>query len=147
MCNHRGGLTGAAEAPRPDKLEGSAMELNYHDSRPIYEQLVDTFEKFILTGVIEPDQKMPTIRETAAKFSVNPNTVQKVFAILESDGYIYTVKGRGSFAADPEPLSEKRKVAFLADFKGKVRDGKAFGLTEKEVKDAVAEVYREEADD
>ena len=123
------------------------MELNYHDTRPIYEQLVDTFEKLILQGAIAPDQKMPTIRETAARYSVNPNTVQKVFAILESDGYIYTVKGRGCFATDPEPLAEKRKQAFLIEFKGRVQEGKTLGLSEKDMKEAVGEAYREDADD
>ncbi|MEE3482075.1 MAG: GntR family transcriptional regulator [Lachnospiraceae bacterium] len=123
------------------------MELNYHDPRPIYEQLVDTFEKLILQGAIAPDEKMPTIRETAAKFSVNPNTVQKVFAILESDGYIYTVKGRGSFAADPEPLLEKRRTAFLSDFRATVHEGISLGIAEKEMKEAVSDTYREGAND
>ena len=123
------------------------MELNYHDPRPIYEQLVDTFEKLILQGAIAPDQKMPTIRETAARYSVNPNTVQKVFAILESDGYIYTVKGRGCFATDPERLTEKRRQAFLIEVKGRVQEGKTLGRSEKDMKEAVGEADREDADD
>ena len=122
-------------------------EINYRDPRPIYEQLVDTFEKLILQGVIGPDDRMPSVRDTAAKFSVNPNTVQKAFAKLESDGYIYTVKGRGSFAADAGPLAEKKKKDFLEEFAASIERGRSLGIPRKELEESVKEIYGRSDDD
>ena len=75
-------------------------EIDYRDPRPIYEQLAGVFEDMILKGVLEKGSKMPSVRDTAAHFSVNPNTVQKAYTLLEANGIICTVRGKGSFVCD-----------------------------------------------
>ena len=73
--------------------------LDYRDKRPIYEQVVDKLERLIIGGGLEANYKMPSVRSLAMELSVNPNTIQRAYAQLEQDGYIYTVSGRGSFVA------------------------------------------------
>ena len=73
--------------------------LDYRDRRPIYEQVVDKLERLIVGGGLEANYKMPSVRSLAMELSVNPNTIQRAYAQLEQDGYIYTVTGRGSFVA------------------------------------------------
>jgi len=73
--------------------------LDYRDKRPIYEQVVDKLERLIIGGGLEANYKMPSVRMLAMELSVNPNTIQRAYAQLEQDGYIYTVSGRGSFVA------------------------------------------------
>ncbi|MDE6971270.1 MAG: GntR family transcriptional regulator [Eubacterium sp.] len=81
------------------------LELNYRDSRPIYEQIKDGLRRLILSDVIRQDEKLPSVRDLASQLAINPNTIQKAYRELEQEGYVYTVSGRGSFAA---PLCEVR---------------------------------------
>lgn len=73
--------------------------LDYKDSRPIYEQIIEKFSTLILRGILTPDSQMPSVRSLAMELSVNPNTIQKAYTELERSGYIYVVKGRGAFVA------------------------------------------------
>ena len=56
------------------------MLINYQDSRPIYEQIVDRYRHLILMGALAPDEQMPSVRSLAMELSTNPNTVQKAYA-------------------------------------------------------------------
>lgn len=78
--------------------------IDYRDSRPIYEQVVEKFKLLILKGVLTQNDKMPSVRSLAMELSINPNTIQRAYTALEEQGYIYTVKGRGNFVADRTPL-------------------------------------------
>ena len=68
--------------------------IDYKDTRPIYEQVVERFKTLILKGVMQPDEQMPSVRNLAMELSINPNTIQKAYAELERQDFIYTVKGR-----------------------------------------------------
>ena len=86
--------------------------LDYRDSRPMYQQVKDSLRRMILTGLLEPDEKLPSVRSLATQLAINPNTIQRAYAELEAEGYIYSVAGRGSFvsAGDGEHL---RRIAEL----------------------------------
>ena len=83
------------------------ISINYRDQRPVYEQIVDGFKKLIMTGLIKKDEKMPSVRELASQYAINPNTIQRAYRDLENDGYIYSVPGKGSFAVDVSEVSGK----------------------------------------
>lgn len=86
--------------------------LDYRDSRPLYQQVKDSLRRMMLTGLLEPDEKLPSVRSLATQLDINPNTIQRAYAELEAGGYIYSVAGRGSFvsAGDGEHL---RRIAEL----------------------------------
>ena len=65
--------------------------------RPVYEQLVDEVEHYILRGVLLPDQQMQSVRSLSMELAVNPNTVQKAYSELDRRGIVYAVPGRGCF--------------------------------------------------
>lgn len=92
------------------------LELNYRDARPIYEQIKDGLRRLILSDVIRQDEKLPSVRELASQLAINPNTIQKAYRELEQEGYIYTVSGRGSFAAPSGDVGSGRQEALLAQF-------------------------------
>lgn len=73
------------------------IQLDFSDKRPIYEQIKDRIKKLILTGALKPGEKVYSVREMAQMLSINPNTIQKAFRELETEGYIHTVQGKGSF--------------------------------------------------
>lgn len=86
--------------------------LDYQDSRPLYQQVKDSLRRMMLTGLLEPGEKLPSVRSLATQLAINPNTIQRAYAELEAEGYIYSVAGRGSFvsAGDGEHL---RRIAEL----------------------------------
>ena len=83
--------------------------IDYQDSRPIYEQIVENFKMQIFKGILQPDDQMPSVRSLSMELSTNPNTVQKAYAELEIQGFIYTVKGRGNFVKDSTGLLKDNK--------------------------------------
>lgn len=83
--------------------------IDYQDSRPIYEQIVENFKMQIFKGILQPDDQMPSVRSLSMELSTNPNTVQKAYAELERQGFIYTVKGRGNFVKDSTGLLKENK--------------------------------------
>lgn len=96
--------------------------IDYKDRRPMYEQVIEKFQQMILCGAMEPETPMPSVRGLAMELSVNPNTIQRAYQELERDGYIYTVKGKGSFvsearlkAADSKRLEIKQSLAQTID--------------------------------
>ena len=117
-------------------------EIDYRDPRPIYEQLAGVYEDMILKGALERGSKMPSVRDTAAHFSVNPNTVQKAFSKLEEDGFIYTVKGRGNFVSEMEPLLLKKQEVFLTEFRKTVSKGKELFVSEETMEKALHEEFK-----
>ena len=73
--------------------------IDYQNRKPIYEQIVERFQMLIVKGILEPDSQMPSVRALATELSINPNTIQKAYAVLEQEGYIYPVKGMGNFVS------------------------------------------------
>ena len=76
------------------------LGIDYRDSRPIYEQVVDGVEEMIVRGVWGPDTQLPSVRQLASELSINPNTIQRAYGELEKRGVIYSVKGRGNFVSN-----------------------------------------------
>ena len=85
------------------------ISLNYRDSRPIYEQIKDGLKKLIVTGGLSADERLPSVRALATQLSINPNTIQRAYNELEGEGYIYSVPGKGSFAAANAGADENRR--------------------------------------
>jgi GntR family transcriptional regulator len=85
------------------------FDIDLRSRDPIYQQLVDKFKKLIMNHILEPDEKLPSVRQLAEELTVNPNTIQKAYRQLEQENFIYSVKGRGSFvqALDSHVTSEK----------------------------------------
>ena len=107
--------------------------IDYKDARPIYEQVVDRFQMLILTGALEPNTRMPSVRSLAVELSINPNTIQRAYAELERQGFIYTVKGRGNFVAYDEKLLDVRNEQILKKLKELVREAREIGIGIKEL--------------
>ncbi|MBQ9512686.1 MAG: GntR family transcriptional regulator [Lachnospiraceae bacterium] len=119
------------------------ITLDYSDSRPIYEQIVEKYKLLILKGVLVPDEQMPSVRNLAMEISTNPNTVQKAFAELERQGFIYSVKGRGNFVAANPSLLEERKKQIARELALKFKEAASIGIPKGELLDAVADAEKE----
>ncbi len=107
--------------------------IDYKDTRPIYEQVVERFKTLILKGAMQSDEQMPSVRALAMELSINPNTIQKAYAELERQGFIYTVKGRGSFVSGDGSLVEQRKREYLDLILNLVKELLEIGMTKMEI--------------
>ena len=108
------------------------ITVDYQSKTPLYEQIVERFSLLILKGVLKPDEKMPSVRSRAISLSINPNTIQKAYAALEQQGYLYSVKGRGSFVAGVSTLKEQEKTNFYKDLDQLLKYGMDIGIDKNE---------------
>lgn len=121
--------------------------LDYRDKRPIYEQIVDKLERLIVGGGLEANYKMPSVRSLALELSVNPNTIQRAYAQLEQDGYIYTVSGRGSFVAHECEWRSGKLAEVTKELEEVLVRAKEAGMTSKAALAAVNKTFKEASDD
>jgi len=73
------------------------LQLDFRDRRPLHEQIKEKIKTLIISGVLKPDERIPSVRELAQSLTVNPNTIQKAYKDLETEGFIYSIRAKGSF--------------------------------------------------
>ena len=89
--------------------------IDYKDTRPIYEQVCEKFKVLILKGVLAPDEQIPSVRNLAMELSINPNTIQKAYRILEDEGLIQSHSGAKSYVSVSPEQREKIREQLLCD--------------------------------
>ena len=114
------------------KGEGMII-IDYKDTRPIYEQIVERFKTLILKGAMQADEQIPSVRSLAMELSINPNTIQKAYAELERQGFIYTVKGRGNFVSGDSGSVDKRKKEYVGKILLLVSEVLEIGMSKAEL--------------
>ncbi len=92
------------------------LQLNYRDAKPIYEQIKEGIRHLLLTNAIAADEKLPSVRELASNLAINPNTIQRAYRELEAEGYVYSMKGKGTFAAATDFIHKSREQELLMTF-------------------------------
>ena len=109
------------------------ITLNYRDSGPIYEQIRDGLRRMIVTGALRPDEKLPSVRAMATELAINPNTIQRAYGELEAQGYIYSIPGKGSFAAPVGGGIQLRREELFGKLREILAELKYLGVTQEEV--------------
>ena len=92
------------------------IQLNYRDTRPFYQQIKDNVRQLVVSGALKKDEKLPSVRDMAASLAINPNTIQRAYRELESEGYIYTLSGKGTFVAEVDHSNQFRQQDLLPQF-------------------------------
>lgn len=92
------------------------LQLNYRDAKPIYEQIKEGIRHLLLTNAIAADEKLPSVRELASNLAINPNTIQRAYKELEAEGYVYSMKGKGTFASATDFIHKSREQELLTTF-------------------------------
>ena len=118
------------------------ISLNYRDARPIYEQVKDGLRKLIVTGAMAPDEKLPSVRALATQLAINPNTIQRAYAELETEGYTYSVPGKGSFVSGDRSAEVARRKELEVQLRQVVTELRYLGVTA----DELTALFKEEVD-
>ena len=98
------------------------IQLNFRDSKPIYEQVEEGIRKLVVNNYLSADEKLPSVREMASKYAINPNTIARAYRKLEDEGYIYTLNGKGTFVAPNKQVNDVRRAELLKQFDEVVKE-------------------------
>lgn len=113
------------------------IQLNYRDPRPIYEQVKDGIRKLAYSGVLGPDEKLPSVREMAMKLAINPNTISRAYKELEQEGFLYTVTGKGTFINQEYDLNDSRKEELWKQFEKAAKGLIELSVTSQEFEERI----------
>ncbi len=111
---------------------------------PVYEQIVEQMERFVLAGIMNPNDKLPSVRNLSVELAINPNTIQKAYTELDRRGVVYSVPGRGSFVATDalEKIGGNKRMK-LNELKELILELKLAGVTYAEVEECLRTVFSE----
>lgn len=88
------------------------LNLDPRSNTPIWEQVVHQIKELILKEILQPEDKLPSVRELSGTLLINPNTVSKAYQELERQGIIETLRGKGTFvSASITPRADEQKIA------------------------------------
>ena len=111
--------------------------IDYRSRVPIYDQIVNSVIRLKAVGVLKDGDKLPSVRYLAGQMNINPNTVQKAYAILETSGVIYSVSGKGSFISGDETATAAVLAAAADEFKKAAEDAVRTGLSGSQLHDII----------
>lgn len=112
---------------------------------PIYEQIVEQVEYFVLNGILKEGEQIPSVRNLSVQLSINPNTIQKAYFELDKRGIIRSVPGRGCFITEAakETLSSKKREQ-LTDLRELINELALAGVSKEEIIACTEEVYADQ---
>ena len=112
------------------------MIINHMSMDPIYEQIIAQIKAQIIDGTLEKGAVLPSVRTFAKDLKISALTVKKAYDLLEEEGLIVTVHGKGSFVseASQSQMKEARQKETEADLEEAVRKGRMRGLTDEEIR-------------
>lgn len=121
------------------------FEINAISRSPVYEQLEEQVERYVLLGVLREGDQLPSVRALSAELAINPNTIQKAYGELDAKGILCSVPGRGCFVAEGalDRIREQR-LGKQGSFRRLVRELKAAGITAEELTVALNKEYEKE---
>ena len=121
------------------------VHLDYRDARPIYAQIIDGFREQIATGILQPGDKLPSVRELAQNLAINPNTIQRSYRQLEMEGWIVTVPGKGCFVCTVPSIRQQEKQRLMEIFDSTVAALSHLGVSREELLQRLREEETENA--
>ncbi|MCR5703338.1 MAG: GntR family transcriptional regulator [Eubacterium sp.] len=120
------------------------LTVNFQSRTPVYQQLYDDVVRLVSMGVLKSHTKLPPVRTLAAELGINPNTVSKAYKMLESDGYIYSTVGRGSFISEQLGQNQAAKIQAEKDLRETIQVAYKHGISKENVLKIVQEIYEED---
>ena len=108
------------------------ITLDFQSRVPIYKQIEDSIVEMILLGVYAEGSQLPSVRGLAVELGTNPNTIQKAYQELESQGII-SVTGRGSFVQGREAARKVLRARAVETLRAAVREAVLAGLSREEM--------------
>lgn len=116
--------------------------INFGSRIPVYQQLYDDVVRLTSIGVLKSHTKLPPVRTLASELGINPNTVSKAYKMLETDGYIYSTVGRGSFISEQLSQNMAEKIKSEKNLLAALLEAYKHGMTKEEVQKKVNLIFK-----
>jgi len=123
-----------------------ALRVNLESEVPIYVQVKNQIRLAIDNSTLKAGTQLPTVRQLAIDLGINANTVSRIYADLEREGYVARRRGIGMFAVDPRKKAE-REIPGRAQLTETIRQLKALGYRKRQIIELTAEVLKEMEDE
>ncbi|AOY75888.1 GntR family transcriptional regulator [Clostridium formicaceticum] len=121
------------------------IQLDFRDRRPLYEQIKEKLKLLIIQGVLKADEKIPSVRELAQDLTINPNTIQKAYKDLETEGFIYSLRGKGNFVAPLEhAINPARQEELTKELEKIVAELMYMNVSKKQLMLYIDNIYKKE---
>ena len=113
--------------------------------KPIYEQITDQIKTLILKEDILEGEPLPSIRNLASQLKISVITTKRAYEELEKEGFIETIKGKGSFVApqNKELLLEKKMQIVESHLIKAIDEAKTIDLSLNQIKELLDILYNE----
>lgn len=115
--------------------------LDFKSRLPIYEQLCRMITQMVALGALDPGEPLPSVRALAKQLDINPNTVQKAYRMLEQQGIINTVPGKGSFPCGDGKAVKLRREEACEKVRSALCEAKNCGVVRQTARQIVEEIY------
>lgn len=107
--------------------------MEFNPALPIYLQVMAAIKRDIVTGELSPGDKLPSVRDMALRYTINPNTVGRVYKELESEGVCFTRRGMGTFVTEDPEKAEQVKEEMVQELIHQFLEGmKRLGISPEE---------------
>ena len=116
------------------------LNIDFRDPRPIYEQVKENLRRLMVTGAIREGEKLPSVRVLASSLAINPNTIQRAYEALETEGYLCSIPGKGSFAAPRSDADRARRAELREKFLALAAELCGLGVGKEELCALIKEV-------
>lgn len=117
------------------------------EGQPIYLQIIRYIKQGLASGDIADGEELPSRRVLSAQLTVNPNTIQKAYRLLEEEGLVCSHAGAKSYACATEvQRSALRRELTENELRGMIQSMKRMGLTAREAAALVEKLYEEECE-
>ncbi len=119
------------------------IKLDYKNAKPLHEQISAGLKALIMCGALAPDEQLPSVRDLSVELTVNPNTVQRAYKSLETEGIIYSIRGKGNFVSQT-PEADKRTIEGLySTFEEAAKQLAFFGEDKSALDSVLKKVFEE----
>lgn len=120
------------------------LDIRLEGKAPIYEQLFSGVAGLISSGKLKPDERLPAVREVAKQLGINPNTVQKAYALLEQAGFIYSMPAKGSYVSPQTAAADAVRTEALRRLEEELAAAKKSGVTREAVIGSVEKIWSDD---
>ena len=120
------------------------IKLDYKDGRSLHEQIEEGIKSLIINKIMAENEQLPSVRELSISLTVNPNTVQRAYKQLETDGFIYSIKGKGNFVAPAKGQKDQQRIDEIYEsLKTGIKELLYLGETQEEIFDFINKIKEE----
>lgn len=119
------------------------IKIDYKNDKPLHEQISSGIKELIISGILKPDEQLPSVREMSVELTVNPNTVQRAYKSLETDGIIYSVRGKGNFVSKITEVNTAQTDVLYEVLEKTVKELSFLGEPEEKINNVIKNIYIE----